>query len=292
MQTNVAFLSRLMRDSAFAADLDTGLIERQRDTLLPVPRPAGADALALASAAVLARQGLAQPGAARAGLGRSLGRARRLAPGRPVPPRAAMGGQRRNAPRRHRPPRQGLDPGCRRWPATVPVARAGHAGGAFALRVTLGGHESAGTVALHADRAYVFTDAGSHALELYDPLAHSQDTQGEHGGGLTAPMPGKIISIAVKAGDTVEKGQPLLVMEAMKMEHTISAPADGKVAEVFYAIGDQVTEGAELVAIEVQAAWRAGHVAAAPRRLPARWRDSATINVKAGVTPERDAAWR
>ena len=125
-----------------------------------------------------------------------------------------------------------------------------NAGGAFALRVTLGGHESAGTVALHADRAYVFTDAGSHALELYDPLAHSQDTQGEHGGGLTAPMPGKIISIAVKAGDTVEKGQPLLVMEAMKMEHTISAPADGKVAEVFYAIGDQVTEGAELVAIE------------------------------------------
>ena len=65
VQTNVAFLSRLMRDSAFAAaDLDTGLIERQRDTLLPVPRPAGADALALASAAVLARQGLAQPGAA------------------------------------------------------------------------------------------------------------------------------------------------------------------------------------------------------------------------------------
>ncbi|KAG1437048.1 hypothetical protein G6F57_020410 [Rhizopus arrhizus] len=62
-------------------------------------------------------------------------------------------------------------------------------------------------------------------------------------------MPGKIISISVKAGDTVEKGQPLLVMEAMKMEHTISAPADGRVGEVFYGVGDQVTEGAELVAI-------------------------------------------
>ena len=62
-------------------------------------------------------------------------------------------------------------------------------------------------------------------------------------------MPGKIISIAVKAGDSVTKGQPLLVMEAMKMEHTISAPADGKVEELFYAVGDQVTEGAELVAI-------------------------------------------
>ena len=251
VQTNVAFLSRLMRDSAFAAaDLDTGLIERQRDTLLPAPRPAGADALALASAAVLARQGLAQPGAAA------------QASADPWDARDGwrLGGQ-------YRRELQWVDNGETR---RVAIARHGkdwtldagdgpqpflwraqaNAGGAFALRVTLGGHESAGTVALHADRAYVFTDAGSHALELYDPLAHSQDTQGEHGGGLTAPMPGKIISIAVKAGDTVEKGQPLLVMEAMKMEHTISAPADGKVAEVFYAIGDQVTEGAELVAIE------------------------------------------
>lgn len=56
--------------------------------------------------------------------------------------------------------------------------------------------------------------------------------------------------ISVKAGDTVEKGQPLLVMEAMKMEHTISAPADGRVEEVFYGVGDQVTEGAELVSID------------------------------------------
>ncbi|MBR8656212.1 acetyl/propionyl/methylcrotonyl-CoA carboxylase subunit alpha [Achromobacter sp. Marseille-Q0513] len=251
VQTNVAFLSRLMRDSAFAAaDLDTGLIERQRETLLPAPQPAGADALALASAAVLARQGLAQPGATTQAS---------------ADPWAARDGWRLGG--QYRRELQWVDNGETR---RVAIARHGkdwtldagdgpqpflwraqaNAGGAFGLRVTLGGHESAGTVALHADRAYVFTDAGSHALELYDPLAHSQDTQGEHGGGLTAPMPGKIISIAVKAGDTVEKGQPLLVMEAMKMEHTISAPADGKVAEVFYAIGDQVTEGAELVAIE------------------------------------------
>ena len=102
---------------------------------------------------------------------------------------------------------------------------------------------------LHADKAHVFGDGGARVLDLYDPLAHAQDTQGDHGGGLTAPMPGKIISIAVKAGDSVAKGQPLLVMEAMKMEHTISAPADGKVEELFYAVGDQVTEGAELVSI-------------------------------------------
>lgn len=254
VQTNVAFLSRLMQDSAFAAaDLDTGLIERQRATLLPEPQAASAATLALASAAVLVRQGLAQPGAQTAAKG-------------PSDPWDARDGWRLgNQYQRHL---QWVDNGETR---RVTVARQGgawtldtgsgpqpflwrsHASAnpnlAYGLRVTLAGHENAGTVVLHADRAHVFGEGGVHVLELYDPLAHAQDTQGEHGGGLTAPMPGKIISISVKAGDTVEKGQPLLVMEAMKMEHTISAPANGRVEEVFYGVGDQVTEGAELVSI-------------------------------------------
>ena len=50
-----------------------------------------------------------------------------------------------------------------------------------------------------------------------------------------------------KAGDTVKRGQPLAVMEAMKMEHTISAPRDGQVQELLFAAGDQVAEGAELL---------------------------------------------
>jgi len=66
-------------------------------------------------------------------------------------------------------------------------------------------------------------------------------------GRLTAPMPGKVVSFAVKAGDTVSKGQPLAVLDAMKMEHTIAAPMDGVVAELLYAPGDQVVEGAELL---------------------------------------------
>ncbi len=77
-------------------------------------------------------------------------------------------------------------------------------------------------------------------------LAHAGDTHAE-GGRLTAPMPGKVVSFAVKAGDAVTKGQALAVMEAMKMEHTIAAPADGTVAELRFAPGDQVTEGAELL---------------------------------------------
>ncbi len=64
---------------------------------------------------------------------------------------------------------------------------------------------------------------------------------------LTAPMPGKLISFAAKAGDRVRRGQPLAVMEAMKMEHTISAPRDGQVLELLFGPGDQVAEGAELL---------------------------------------------
>ena len=60
-------------------------------------------------------------------------------------------------------------------------------------------------------------------------------------------MPGKIVSLLVAAGIVVDKGTPLLIMEAMKMEHTISAPSKGSVAELLYAVGDQVAEGAQLL---------------------------------------------
>jgi 3-methylcrotonyl-CoA carboxylase alpha subunit len=67
-------------------------------------------------------------------------------------------------------------------------------------------------------------------------------------------MPGKLLSFAVKVGDTVKAGQALAVMEAMKMEHTVAAPADGTVAELLYAPGDQVNEGAPLLRLESQEA--------------------------------------
>jgi 3-methylcrotonyl-CoA carboxylase alpha subunit len=64
-------------------------------------------------------------------------------------------------------------------------------------------------------------------------------------------MPGKLIAFLAQAGDTVTRGQPLAVMEAMKMEHTISAPRDGTVAELLFAVGDQVGDGAELLKLEL-----------------------------------------
>jgi 3-methylcrotonyl-CoA carboxylase alpha subunit len=67
------------------------------------------------------------------------------------------------------------------------------------------------------------------------------------GGGLNAPMPGKVVQAMVTAGDSVVRGQTVMILEAMKMEHAISAPADGIIADVFFAAGDQVDEGAELL---------------------------------------------
>jgi 3-methylcrotonyl-CoA carboxylase alpha subunit len=95
---------------------------------------------------------------------------------------------------------------------------------------------------------HIFGSRGATAITELDVLSHSAEGAGE-GGRLTAPMPGKVVSIAVKAGDKVTKGQPLAVMEAMKMEHTIAAPQDGVVQEVLYAPGDQVAEGAELLTV-------------------------------------------
>jgi 3-methylcrotonyl-CoA carboxylase alpha subunit len=63
-------------------------------------------------------------------------------------------------------------------------------------------------------------------------------------------MPGRIIAINVKAGDKVNRGAPLLVMEAMKMEHTLAAPFSGVVSQVNYQVGDQVREGADLLEID------------------------------------------
>jgi 3-methylcrotonyl-CoA carboxylase alpha subunit len=62
-------------------------------------------------------------------------------------------------------------------------------------------------------------------------------------------MPGKVIAIHAAVGDRVRRGQPLLVLEAMKMEHSIVAPHDGTVEEVRYRVGDQVDEGATLVSL-------------------------------------------
>ena len=95
----------------------------------------------------------------------------------------------------------------------------------------------------------MFIPGERRKLTFIDPLAHAGEEEA-HGGHLTAPMSGAIVAVMVKAGDKVARGAPLIVLEAMKMEHTIVAPADGVVASVHFGVGDRVAEGADLVDLE------------------------------------------
>ena len=237
LNTNVQFLRHVVRSESFAtAKLDTALIPRESAVLFnqdPVGLPA-------ASAAVIADALLAEAAA------------------------------------------QGHDPFSRRdgWQShgitnrRFELAYEGQAvsaqlryerGGALSLQVGEGaesalqftttgdglwvqfnGARTHSQVHAQGEARHVFTPQGAARISLLDPLAHAGEAAQE-GGRLTAPMPGKVVSFAVKAGDKVKAGQPLAVMEAMKMEHTISAPQDGTVAELLYAPGDQVADGAELL---------------------------------------------
>jgi 3-methylcrotonyl-CoA carboxylase alpha subunit len=96
---------------------------------------------------------------------------------------------------------------------------------------------------------WVICDGIEYTLQNIEQL-HTTNVAHEQQGHLTAPMPGAIVTVHVKAGDKVQKDDCLVVIEAMKMEHSIYAPCEGVVREVFYAAGDRVDEGAELLAFD------------------------------------------
>lgn len=101
----------------------------------------------------------------------------------------------------------------------------------------------------HGDTFDAFTTQGHQTLRWLDPL-QQRDDSAAHAGQVIAPMPGKVVALLVNTGDEVKAGQPLVVTEAMKMEHTLTAPRDGHVAELLCRVGDQVPDGAELLRIE------------------------------------------
>ena len=99
------------------------------------------------------------------------------------------------------------------------------------------------------DSTVLFDDG--EAIEFADWRANATGTGGSASdGGLRAPMPGKIVAAPAKAGDVVTKGQSVVVLEAMKMEHALTAPFDGVVAEFNVAVGDQVVDGAVLAVVK------------------------------------------
>ncbi|MFC3909201.1 acetyl/propionyl/methylcrotonyl-CoA carboxylase subunit alpha [Legionella dresdenensis] len=115
------------------------------------------------------------------------------------------------------------------------------------LIIDIDGQKRAAWVEALPDQLNVYLTSGTTSFGRYDWQTNA------HGGAdhdLTAPMPATVVAILKKPGDAVKKGEQLIVLEAMKMEHAIHAPKDGILAEVFYDIGSQVSEGAKLLALD------------------------------------------
>ena len=102
---------------------------------------------------------------------------------------------------------------------------------------------------VHNETVYVFTDSGRDEITLIDIMAHVGEESAAVGS-LKSPMPGQVVAFKVAVGDSVKKGEPLAVIEAMKIEHTITAPTDGVVAELLFGAGDLVADGDELLRID------------------------------------------
>ncbi len=99
------------------------------------------------------------------------------------------------------------------------------------------------------DKWWVHLDGSVTVFEVIEPGA---STSGNNDGELTAPMPGKVLEVLVPEGASVSEGQPLMVLEAMKMEHRILADLPGIVTAIHYAPGDQVDAGAVLLDLDTE----------------------------------------
>ena len=250
VSNNIGFLSRLVACPAFAqADLDTGLIERERAFLFPEGAEPPAEAWLVAALAELIRD--QQYAAAEADESSD-----------PFSPWHARDGWRLNGnARREIKLRSGeiekvVNAGYAADSFTLELegqttTAAGSFAGASELRVDLGGRRINVTVVSANEKRHVFIDGVCFIFSAIDPLFHAGSGGGAEGG-LTAPMPGKVIALIAPVGARVEKGAPLLILEAMKMEHTIAAPAAGLVKAFLFSVGEQVSDGAELVEFEVE----------------------------------------
>ena len=228
--TNQAFLADALDHPAFiAGEIDTNFIADHRAALLP-PVPPAADATILAALAFLLDE---------------RARGQKPSPGDANSPWQVADGWRPNLPARDRMVLRDGDDECAvdvmnngdGWQAVLPGS---------ADMVPAGPPPDGVRVYRDGHTLIVVDGARQHRLAHVVPLEEADRGEGA-GGGLTAPMPGKVVQALVAAGDSVVRGQTVMILEAMKMEHAISAPADGIVSDVFYAAGNQVDEGAELL---------------------------------------------
>ena len=247
LATNRVFLKAIATHPAFAAaELDTNFIARHHDALLPPPQPVNDTVLALAALFLLkeeARQSAEAVDAADPWSPWGLAPGWRLNRDAHVDLTFADR-ERRIAVRAHFRPAG--------FVLSLPdgdMAVEGEAEADGTLRARLDGVALSARVIRTGAPLTVFVRGGEYGVEFIDPRLASQAATGT-AGRLVAPMPGTIIRIAVQEGQEVAKGAALVVVEAMKMEHTVAAPRDGRVKTLKFAVGDLVDEGAELLVLE------------------------------------------
>jgi 3-methylcrotonyl-CoA carboxylase alpha subunit len=244
VKTNLAFLERVVRHPAFlAGETDTGFIERHRADLLPPESDVPLEALVAAAARVFLdeQSAIAATGAS---------------------PWNDTGGWRLNQPALRRmefraPPEAG---GEGRLFTVHAVMHPGHAmvtvdgrthrvairhAGGDRLQIALDEETYFAQVARVAESLSAVTPQGRHALELVDPF-HYEPADSLPDARLTALMPGRVVKVMAKAGETVKKGQALMILEAMKMEHTIVSPREGVIERVAFAENQLVPADAVL----------------------------------------------
>ena len=229
-RTNLAFLRRVLGHPAFAAaELDTGFIERHQAQLLPAPVALPEQVWQLAAEAF--RQGDAA----------------RIRQDDPHSPWSGNSGWRAGLPSE-----TDLHLACGEERQVVrlrgrvdsPIRLEGER-----LTLELDGVRRTLLAIRRGETLYLEWDGTLHTITRVDPIAEAEASH-THQGGLTAPMNGSIVRVLVEAGQAVEAGTALVVLEAMKMEHSIRAPHAGTVKALYCSEGELVAEGTALVELE------------------------------------------
>ncbi len=245
LKTNLSFLSSLLEHPSFkAVDLDTGFIEKHKDALFGAMRNEDTKATVLAALYLTLNQ--AKVSEQNADISRD-----------PTSPWHQFGGWRLNAVQSHKVILADASDSehvievkqCADGFEIVIDEQSIKAKGQLCddhLVAQLDGHSFNVRVAHVGDTLTVFNK--QNATELHHVRESAVETdEGADGGSLTAPMNGTIVAVLCKAGDTVVQDQPLVIMEAMKMEYTIKAITGGTITEVFYQEGELVEDGAQLI---------------------------------------------
>jgi len=221
LKTNLGFLRRIIGHPAFAdAELDTGFIPRYQDELLPEAGELGDEFWQAAAAAFM----------------------------QSLPPSDGPWADKRGF-RAGLPAEMSLHLSCNGQDRLVTQAAQAPQLRGEQLLIEQQGVRRSHLAVRHDHTVYLRWDGEMRGVSLFDPIAAVEANQ-SHQGGLTAPMNGSIVRVLVEVGQPVEAGTQLVVLEAMKMEHSIRAPQAGVVKALFCQEGEMVAEGCTLVELE------------------------------------------